>query len=812
MGKLLRATAPVAIAAWSGIACAQTPAPNQSVTAPGPGQGSAAPSGSPQGRATPPSNRLEEVVVTAQRRSENLQKAAVAVDVVGGSQLVRNNITAPTDLNLLVPALNATEGGFFLRGIGNFTPTPYADPALAFNYDGIYIGRPASTNGYFFDLARVEVLKGPQGTLYGRNATGGAINVIPEKPRPGVTSAYLTVSAGNYGAYNVEGAVNAALDDKTAVRVSGSFVEHIGYYNDGTSDEGNHAARIQVLRNVTPDLTIRLAGDWENLTGQGAGAQYVGAYQLNPITKQYALRSAGVDDSEGLFDARSQAFRTTVPAGPAGRDLAPIADYPFQNVVDFGTNADIAYDTPYGKLVIDPSYRHNSNTNRTAVPGFTADLTERDEQYSVETRFTGNRIGIFDYTLGGLYYHETNDGHYSINQQALAIFQDFDQEAASYAAFGRLTAHLSDSLRLVGGLRYTADDKSFDGTSADLTIVCIHFTPAGPVCPAAPLFSLVPTLAQVSLPVPTKIGGIAPIIGAHGFTDAIVVRGGNSSDTSLSTDKVTYRGAVEYDLAPQSLLYASVETGYRTGGFSLAVGYETYQPETITAYTVGSKNRFLDNRLQLNLEAFRWDYRNQQVNHLGVDLAGQQGQFTQNIGQATNQGLEADTRFLLTPNTALNADLQYLDAVYNSFSYQAPIGDGPVLTSCAQSVTSTTLRTVDCAGRPTFNSPKFTLDLGVEQTVEFGAYRLVGSVDTQYKSSRYIGFEYLDAERQGSTWQTNAELAFSPDVGWWSLQAYVHNLENDRFKVNANLFTLANVLTQTTAAPLTFGARVTVRY
>lgn len=175
-------------------------------------------------------------------------------------------------------------------------------------------------------------------------------------------------------------------------------------------------------------------------------------------------------------------------------------------------------------------------------------------------------------------------------------------------------------------------------------------------------------------------------------------------------------------------------------------------------------------------------------------------------------GAEVETRHLLTPLTVLSADLQYLDASYNSFKYQAPIGQGPVLTSCRQSITSATQRTVDCSGKPTFNSPKLTLDLGLEQTFELGSYRLVAGLDTQYKTSRYIGFEYLDAERQSASWQTNAEVTLTPNQGSWSVQGYVRNLEDDRFAVNANLFTLGNVLTQTTEAPRTYGVRVSYEY
>ena len=133
---------------------------------------------------------IPDIIVTAQRTSESAQKAPIAIAVVKPEELVRVNVTRAEDLSRVVPALVATSSGganttFFLRGVGNTTVNSYSDPAISFNYDGVYIGRPNSTQGFFFDLQRVEVLKGPQGTLYGRNATGGAINVIPKRPELG---------------------------------------------------------------------------------------------------------------------------------------------------------------------------------------------------------------------------------------------------------------------------------------------------------------------------------------------------------------------------------------------------------------------------------------------------------------------------------------------------------------------------------------------------------------------------------------------------------------------------------------------------
>jgi len=802
--KWMLSAAPLALCAFGGATLAQAAsAPDQSPAA------TENPSSTPGGTAAGSGKGLAEIIVTAQRKSESQQKAAVAVDVIGGGDLVKNSITEPTDLGFLVPALTATQGGLFMRGVGNFTTTAYADPAIAFNYDGVYIGRISDIFGYFFDLQRVEVLKGPQGTLYGRNATGGAINVLPELPKLGAYSGYLTASAGNYAAYRTEAAVNIPFGNDTAVRVSGNIVKHDGYLTDGTQDEDQKALRVQLLHRFSPDLTIRIAGDYEHVGGAGVGANYLGRYTLIPGSTQYAYTPANLPRSGGFYDPASQAFRGATLAAPVGRDLAPINDYPYQHENFYGLLAEVDYDTPIGRLIIEPEYRKSEPNTRTIALTFPADDHETDEQYSIEARLQGKRIGIFDYTIGGLYYHEKDTEVYSINQQALAQYSGpSTQYTRSVAAFARITAHLTDALRVVGGARYTDDYKTTDSVVTRLTLICLAQARRTGLCPNAPVFNLVPTLAQQTLPYPAQ-GGAPVAIPGTGVLDS-------RSDTNIALQihngHPTFRGAVEYDLGPRSLAYASVETGFRSGGFNTAVGYYTYNPEYITAYTLGSKNRFFNNKVQLNLEAFYWKYKDQQLQHLGVDATGAQGLFTQNIGSSVEKGVEIEARYLVTPDTVLSTDVQYLHAEYGTFIFQQLSSNGPILTGCALSAASATTEQVNCSGKPVYNSPKFTLNFGGQQTIHFGDYELIASADTQYKSKRYVGFEYLNTELAPSVWQTNAQLTFEPTAGRWSIQAYIQNIENNRYDINTNLGAVGNILASVKSAPRTFGGRVSMKF
>jgi iron complex outermembrane receptor protein len=296
-------------------------------------------------------------------------------------------------------------------------------------------------------------------------------------------------------------------------------------------------------------------------------------------------------------------------------------------------------------------------------------------------------------------------------------------------------------------------------------------------------------------------------------TGAITIRPSAIVLAETKVGKATYRGAVEYDIAPQSMLYASVETGFHSGGFSLATGKESFQPEYITAFTIGLKNRFFDNKLQLNLEGFYWKYKNQQVAHFGIDGGGGQAFFTENVGRSTIKGFEADVEARPFSGTSLSASVQYLDAKFDSFKYDLPASGGVPNVGCPSAVnpTNAALRTVDCSGNAAYNSPKWTLTFGAEQTIPLGSFDLVLSADTQYRSERFIAFEYVPPELAPAVWRSNASISLKKGDAW-SISAYVRNIENNRTPNSGTLYGAANVVTLRTDAPRTYGVRVSTKF
>ncbi len=774
---------------------------------------------------------LGDIIVTAQRQAESSQKAAIAINVVGGADLVNNGITQPERLNELVPALTIANVGpsttSFIRGVGNFSVGQTSDPAVAFNYDGVYVGRLTATSTTFFDVDRVEVLKGPQGTLYGRNATAGAINILPTQPKLGELSGYGIVQYGNYNALSVEGAENIPLGETGAIRISGIINNRSGYNRDGSSDDKSQGLRMQLKANLTPNLTARVSFDYEHLGGLGAGLSFLNTYACSAatastpgVTPHCVVAPTGISRADGNTSPASQAFFTSLASGVTGRARDPFPRN-YQNSSFYGSNADIEWKTALGTLTIIPSVRFDHVVNLNPAGGFPIANDQKDIQYSVETRFAG-KVSLFDYTLGFFYYNEDsklNVGTITSNNNG-NFGQPSIQDTQSYAPFLRLTAHLTPKLRVVGGIRYTQDNKQLNAHYITIAETCR----AGFTCPNAILPTAVPFYTQEPFAVPlTQSASYAvPVVIPGPTANTLISRQDVFFNYRLSQNKVTWRGAVEYDLGPASLLYASAEKGFRSGGFNTAVVNDpttatipaVYQPETLTAYTVGTKNRFFNNRVQLNIEGFWWKYQNEQIAHAAVDQANRPGAYTQNIGRSTIKGVEVEGRVLVTPTTQISADVQYLHARDDSFTFTAL---GYPYTNCAVTPSSlppffgrVPFYNVSCNGLPSYNSPTWSVNLSGQQTVPVGDYKLVLTADTQYKTSRYTYFDYATEQLQRASWTTNGQVSFGPQSGKWSVAAFVRNIENTRQLAAPVAF--GGIVAAFTTPPRTFGGRVSVKF
>ncbi len=780
----------------------------------------------------PGQDGLAEIVVTAQRRSETAQRAALAIDVVTAESLQRTGVVTPTTLNAAVPSLYVTRGGgantsFFIRGVGNFTNNAYSDPAVAFNVDGVYFGRPTSTTGTFYDLERLEVLKGPQGTLYGRNATAGAINVIPAKPLLNTFSGYASAGYGRFDALDLEAVINVPLGSNAAFRVSGKVFDTKGFFQDGTGDEVGEAVRAQLLFEPTDNLTIRLSGDYSHTGGIGTGYSFAGNVLFTPgaaatasAPANYTFVPSGMDPLSGLHSpAAAQYFSNIVLGGPQIRP-APL-NFPFQDNSYYGFHADVSLKTGIGTLTVIPAYRHSRIDNLFNGPAFRGGLIdETDKQFSLEARFDGDRIGPIEWLVGAFYYDEDITGKYAFSQYTVQSYQQFQTGTQSYAFFGRATAHLTDRLRLVGGLRYTNDTKPFDGGATNLVQICAA-PPTTPVprCAGGPSVPVAPSFAELAAFIPANLipQGLPTLPGPansrpFGSTGSRLFIIPIRINETLTASRVTYRLAAEFDVGPNSLLYASYETGFRSGGFNVSLGRETYAPEYIEALTIGSKNRFFDNRLQVNVEAFRWTYRDQQVQHFGLDSTGNNSAFSENIGRSRIQGVDVDVQGKVTRTTTLRGSVQYLDNQLTSFSYDVAATTPPLVGCSFAPATDRFGRAafrVNCSGKPGFNSPKWAANFGAEQLIELGDYKLVLNADARYRGNRVIGFEYLPQQNSTDDFSIDLAATFAEIDDRWSLSAWVRNVTDQRIPVIAQFAgSTGNAITVGYAPPRTFGARL----
>ncbi len=736
------------------------------------------------------STGLEEIVVTAQRRSENLQKAAVAISAVSGDDLRSAGISRPTELTAIVPALQVAAASgpfsiFYLRGVGNFNSNALSDAAVAFNFNGVVIGRPSSTTGFFYDLQRVEVLKGPQGTLYGRNATGGAINVIAKAPDLDTLGGQFSAEYGNYDAIRLDGAINAPIGADTAIRAAAVYVKHDGYMKDGTDDQNDVGLRLSFKTAAIQDLTISVVADYFDQGGRGPGS--------TPL-------ALGIDNRDGVSSLRGQQYYRSQPVSIAGRNFNGIPNVQSLNNHYWGISSTLEWAAPFGTVTIIPAYRKSSLNYVGTSPGFFVSLKEKDDQFTVEARIASDDSKPLRYVAGLFYYDETNKApEYLVNAQYNISTQVFETGTESVAAFGRLTYELTDTFRLTAGGRYTIDDKIFKGTLSSFNKLCLPIPTAR--CPAAQQFPY-----NAGLPTFTRVGSAA-VPQANPAEGTLVVGTFIDSNDSAKFKRFTWRAGVEWDIAPQSLFYASYETGFKSGGFFFSNDARVYRPETIKAFTVGSKNRFLDNRLQLNLELFHWRYTDQQISHTTQDSTGTIVFATENVGRATMKGAEIETRFLLTPHTTLSADVQYLDAKYNNFTYNVPRSYPLSITGCAQGPATPTLLTLNCSGFRPPNAPEWTINLSAQQAIPVGDGELVLAARTHFQSRTLTGLEFSAIENQPSYWMHDASITYSAAQDRFYVTAFINNISDEAVLGNTFPATLSSFIVGSIRPPRTYGLR-----
>jgi iron complex outermembrane receptor protein len=246
-------------------------------------------------------------------------------------------------------------------------------------------------------------------------------------------------------------------------------------------------------------------------------------------------------------------------------------------------------------------------------------------------------------------------------------------------------------------------------------------------------------------------------------------------------DKLTWKAGAEYDLAPDNLLYFTVSTGFKAGGFYAEQDQfgNTFEPETLTAYALGSKNRFFDNTLQANIEVFFWDYEDHQESHLAASPGGYAIFQTENIGQAEIWGIDLEAEWAPTATDTFSLQLQYLDAEFTEFSYTAFAPGAPPVVDCPSTNVGGPFFTVNCDGFDAIRAPDWRMTLGYSHRFKFGSRGdVVFDIWSEISDGTPTAIEYLPAQHQDSYTRTDLSLTYLPPGGAWSLAGWVHNIED----------------------------------
>jgi iron complex outermembrane receptor protein len=499
------------------------------------------------------STQVEDLIVTAQKREERLQRVPIAVSAYGTETLERANVDTVADLQNLAPSLQfaSLDGAALIsiRGIGTTVLGPGEDPGIAVHVDGVYLARPQYHDAALFDIARVEVLRGPQGTVNGRNATGGAINVITQQPtaEPG---GYMNAGIGNYNAVATSGAFGGALgSDRVMGRVAWRTNYHQGYtpnmFEGVDLDEANQqSVRGQLLFLLGDRSELLLSLDTDHMDTSGFANIVVGAIGRGPLPGVAAGGAIG-------------SGRTVMTNGPA---------YYRRDIVGGSARLRVNFDNMV--LTATAGYRQFKERAGADLDGTSFDYARerhlREQwQISQELNLASDSSSKLSWLLGLYYLQEEQDSdeRYTFPSLGFNFSLGGTPQGSSYAAYAQGTYAFSDRFDITGGIRYTRDQKK----------------------------------AQEYQRVPEFLSNVSAAL---------------SGEWGAATPKVS----LNFRPTEDALFYASASRGFRSGGFNIGgLQGQAFNPEFIWSYELGSKQQFFDRRLTVNVALFHSDYTDMQV-------------------------------------------------------------------------------------------------------------------------------------------------------------------------------------------------------
>ena len=626
----------------------------------------------------------------------------------------------------LVPSVRFQAEGasteVYLRGVGSTLDLPNIEPPTTVNFNGIYIPREA-TSGPLFDVNRIEVLPGPQGTLYGRSVLGGAVNVEFNRPTRDLATEFA-LEAGNRSLFHATVTQNLPVSDAFALRGAVDYVNHDGYLRTGADSKDDYGVRLSGLYAPDDDLDVHV---WVH-TAEKNG------HPANLVRKGY---------NGGSFDGSPHAFESNDPWNDVIAPGVPQAEDQAYEVWIVG--AEVDWRIGDVTLTYLPSYLYLDWAADYWLESLPAFLSAHYNQVTQELRLSGAAGERWTW-LAGLYgYRVTNDGLFTVTYPpefgGLFTLADITRNRLEgIAGFGQVMYALDDAWRIVAGGRYSYDRREGDGRA----------------------------------------------YGAVPFT------------FRKSFDHADWKLGVEYDAGDTTMLYGNVQTAYQPGTYnafpSTPAQSNLVDEASLTAFTVGVKSRMLAERLQVNNEAFYYDYRDlfAQSFNLGTALLT-----TFNAEQVEIYGNQLDLLLQATDVDRMNLSVGYLHARNEEFVVPEDIDIGP--------------GTHDFAGYPLQNAPDWTVSAGYQHDFRLGGGYLRTRGDVRYESSFWGTFAQNRGTQQEAYTKSDASLTYLPDGDRWSVGLWIRNIEDEAVQAATTAGQFGPYAVTFLEPPRTYGIRLTAR-
>jgi iron complex outermembrane recepter protein len=689
---------------------------------------------------------IEELVVTAQKREQRLIDVGASVASIDAEALRTARVDTPTDLITQVPNVDVkqnipgAQAILTVRGVGLNDFSSTNNSTVGLYVDEVFLASFAQMDFNFYDLDRIEVLKGPQGTLYGRNSTAGAINILSAAPSLSGTSGYLTATAANYDRWEAEGAANVAAGETLAFRLSGKAVnqdEGYWYSRVRQTDLGEQdilLGRAQLLWKPDPRFSVRLKLEAEKNRSEIGVGKFFGTISTSAAACPDFANPAHCINGHGYTDTTSDKFE-----GDWNHDA------PYR-VSQWNGTGRIDADLGFARLAAVTGYinfKRGFYIDADAGPTTDAEFDQNDkvEQFSQEVRLSGDFAERANWIVGAYYSWDrvrTYSPGYLRDSFNTDVLITANQKTESAALFGQVDWKLTDQLTLVSGVRYTDEDRDYAGGTRDLNPFGLSF-----LCLA--------------------VGACAP---GPGQTQLSFI------DDSISDKNWSWRAGLNFKPNDDTLFYALVARGVKSGGFFNGITTNSfalapYKPEKLTDYEVGVKARLFDRSLSIEASAFWYDYKDLQTQtftNVGavslIKLA--------NVDKATVKGLDIQAVWQPVNGLSLNAGAGLLDTELGSFLTAGPAG----------------VVTVP-KGNKLPNAPEVTLNFQAryEWTVA-GDWTAAVQAGAHYSDKVFkeaLNQAYLSAD---SYWIVDARASVASASGW-ELAVWAKNLTDERYVAQA---------------------------